>query len=999
MPKWKVYISSTFIDLKEHRAKLIAIIQNELQDSFELTEIMERMYDKGEFTLSVDVCTEAVKSCDIFLIILANRTGSISPDGVRTYTEVELETAIAEHKKIFSFHLTEFDDDKIDNKEKHNELLNKLRSEFKGKDMHPFSNLIQFENKLLKSLNQFAWQLPINKGNPYKGLSAFTVDDGDYFFGRHKEVESCLKKITTSEKKFFISITGNSGTGKSSFVQAGVLFALKHRKELGFSEYLQIKVTPGKDPFTNLKYQLHLQGISIKDLTISNAQVTKVILFFDQFEEVVTQCHSPEAQLERIELFAFLDTLVDSVNTSLEILVITSFRSDFHSQLANYPFIQAHQFVFPLSSLDYRVHEAHWEESIKGIITRPALKNGVEIEKEFVLQLIEELKEVEGSLPILQFALQQIWNNQTIEDRVISSKEYNQLSESRGLTGILETHAERVIGAITQNGKEQQKEAVLKSIFVNLTEVNENFSDVKRTVTKDELFNKLSIYPKRTASEVFEALVNEDSRLIKVREEKDNMINVDIVHEVLIRKWGRLRIWINERREALEFRKRLISDIKAFEIGNESSYTGKKLERAKDWKNENLDLTNTGINEFLKKSEGFDFKERKRELIGAMKNNESLSKQIQAVAEDLDGIKELRIANNAALYILQKNFGYFKNIEKLQLNRLTNLRDLSVIKSMEQPNKIDSLTIYESSLGHLKGIEQLHRLKELDIYDNVFLTSLEGLEKLEKLSRLSICRCPLLFDLRGIEKLKGLTNLTIVGNYDIQILVSKIKKLPALKVLNIQDNDILKNLQELRKLVGLESLTLSRNKKLNSLTGIADLQTLYSLELADNANLPNLHDISEIDSLRFLTLSGHHNLYDFRGIEEFPAIHSISLTNNRDLNDLQGIEKFPSLESLYIYNNKRLTSILGIEKLSALNYLYLSRIPNLIHLEGIEKLSSLRSLKISGPLVKLNIEAVHELSKLEKLEIPKDLESDIDRIKINNPKIKITRKQTNNTDI
>ncbi len=104
MPKWKVYISSTFIDLKEHRAKLIAIIQNELQDSFELTEIMERMYDKGEFTLSVDVCTEAVKSCDIFLIILANRTGSISPDGVRTYTEVELETAIAEHKKIFSFH-------------------------------------------------------------------------------------------------------------------------------------------------------------------------------------------------------------------------------------------------------------------------------------------------------------------------------------------------------------------------------------------------------------------------------------------------------------------------------------------------------------------------------------------------------------------------------------------------------------------------------------------------------------------------------------------------------------------------------------------------------------------------------------------------------------------------------------------------------------------------------------------------------------------------------
>ena len=77
----------------------------------------------------------------------------------------------------------------------------------------------------------------------------------------------------------------------------------------------------------------------------------------------------------------------------------------------------------------------NWQQSIEEIITRPACNNGVAIEKELVNQITDQIKEVEGSLSILQFTLQRIWDEHTIRDRLISTKEYSQLSEGKGIAG------------------------------------------------------------------------------------------------------------------------------------------------------------------------------------------------------------------------------------------------------------------------------------------------------------------------------------------------------------------------------------------------------------------------------------------------------------------------------------------------------------------------------------------------------------------------------------
>jgi hypothetical protein len=95
----KVYISSTFRDLKDHREKVIDFFQK-FPDKFELIS-ME--YYVAEDIPPVDKCIQDVMNCDIYILILANRYGFI-PDGTATsVTETEYQTAKKYHKEILAF--------------------------------------------------------------------------------------------------------------------------------------------------------------------------------------------------------------------------------------------------------------------------------------------------------------------------------------------------------------------------------------------------------------------------------------------------------------------------------------------------------------------------------------------------------------------------------------------------------------------------------------------------------------------------------------------------------------------------------------------------------------------------------------------------------------------------------------------------------------------------------------------------------------------------------
>jgi hypothetical protein len=58
--------------------------------------------------------------------------------------------------------------------------------------------------------------------SPYRGLTAMEEKDSDYFFGRERETIAALNALAATPDKISM-LLGNSGVGKSSVAQAGVL--------------------------------------------------------------------------------------------------------------------------------------------------------------------------------------------------------------------------------------------------------------------------------------------------------------------------------------------------------------------------------------------------------------------------------------------------------------------------------------------------------------------------------------------------------------------------------------------------------------------------------------------------------------------------------------------------------------------------------------------------------------------------------------------------------
>ncbi|MEJ2084596.1 MAG: protein kinase [Acidobacteriota bacterium] len=82
--------------------------------------------------------------------------------------------------------------------------------------------------------------------DPYPGLSSFTEEDAEYFFGRELEIEEMWKKL---HRPHLLALIGPSGAGKSSFLRAGLLSVIP----TGWKAIIR---TPGSAPFSTLARSL-----------------------------------------------------------------------------------------------------------------------------------------------------------------------------------------------------------------------------------------------------------------------------------------------------------------------------------------------------------------------------------------------------------------------------------------------------------------------------------------------------------------------------------------------------------------------------------------------------------------------------------------------------------------------------------------------------------------------------------------------------------------------
>ncbi|KYC34617.1 hypothetical protein WA1_51460 [Scytonema hofmannii PCC 7110] len=249
---------------------------------------------------------------------------------------------------------------------------------------------------------------------PYKSLKAFTQDDAYFFHGREELIAEIIEKLQSTS---FLAVVGASGSGKSSVVRAGVIPQLVTEGLFDFEleEYKSCQswvMLPGDNPLSALSKSLapdnadFLKGVlhlGVDSLVEWLRQQPKEIsvLVIDQFEELFTLT----AETDRMNFLSLILGAIKKAGNYFKVII--TLRSDFldeclgMSELA--PLITKYQVLVPSCRLE--------DEQYRQIIAKPAQKVGLEVEDGLIALLLEELKE--GSLPLLQYALEELWHKRS----------------------------------------------------------------------------------------------------------------------------------------------------------------------------------------------------------------------------------------------------------------------------------------------------------------------------------------------------------------------------------------------------------------------------------------------------------------------------------------------------------------------------------------------------------------------------------------------------------
>ena len=340
----------------------------------------------------------------------------------------------------------------------------------------------------------------IDYTNPYQGLRAFTKETAKFFFGRDRVVNHLVRSLQGSK---FVPLIGASGSGKSSVVRAGVVPRLE---ELGWR--VLEPIVPGVDPIENLRS-------AISDLNGSTNQ--KTLLVIDQFEEIFTLSRDREVQS------AFIQELMA---LSQKMTIVVTMRADFVEDCL------ADEALTRLIQRDAIFLGAMTGTELEDAIVEPVAKQGSRLQERLLARILKDVESEENCLPLLEFALSQLWEMRSGAELTIANYE-----DLGGVMGALNTHAENIYKQLALRRQEQW----VKRVILRLVRTGEGMRDTRQRQLRSDL---LGIGKDAGEKDAIEVVINDlvNGRLL-VSDRVNGQDLIDLSHEALMRSWKRFVDW------------------------------------------------------------------------------------------------------------------------------------------------------------------------------------------------------------------------------------------------------------------------------------------------------------------------------------------------------------------------------------------------------------------------------------------------------------------------